>query len=86
MTAFQTAAIRLSPSPPCNVKPGTLTSRALTPAARPGRVSMMKTALYHWHDYMHAPTAESLAVLLDDDVVFESPVVQVGRAPTRMHS
>jgi hypothetical protein len=35
----------------------------------------MKTALDHWHDYMHAPSAESLAALLDEDVVFESPVV-----------
>ena len=35
----------------------------------------MKTALDHWHDYMHAPSAESLSAMLDDDVVFESPVV-----------
>ena len=35
----------------------------------------MKTALDHWHDYMHAPNAESLAAMLDDDVIFESPVV-----------
>ena len=35
----------------------------------------MKTALDHWHDYMHTPSAESLSAMLDDDVVFESPVV-----------
>ncbi|MEH3101000.1 nuclear transport factor 2 family protein [Sphingomonas adhaesiva] len=38
-----------------------------------------------WHDYMHAPSADTLAALLAEDVVFHSPAVhmpQVGKAVT----
>jgi ketosteroid isomerase-like protein len=40
------------------------------------------SALDKWHAYMEAPSAEGLAAMLADDVVFESPVVhtpQVGK-------
>ena len=40
------------------------------------------SALYKWHSYMEHPSAESLAAMLAEDVVFESPVVhtpQVGK-------
>ena len=43
------------------------------------------SALTKWHDYMHAPSADSLNALLAEDVVFESPVVhtpQVGKVIT----
>ena len=45
----------------------------------------MKTALDHWHDYMHNPSREALSAMIDDDAVFESPVVhtpQQGKAIT----
>jgi len=38
-----------------------------------------------WHAYMESPTADGLAALLDDDVVFRSPAVhtpQAGKAIT----
>lgn len=42
----------------------------------------MMSALDKWHGYMQHPSAESLAAMLAEDVVFESPVVhtpQVGK-------
>lgn len=35
----------------------------------------MTTALAHWHAYMESGDPQELLDLLDDDVVFESPVV-----------
>jgi len=43
------------------------------------------SALDKWHSYMEHPSAESLAAMLAEDVVFESPVVhtpQVGKEIT----
>jgi hypothetical protein len=45
----------------------------------------METALDQWHEYMHNPTADALSAMIDDDAVFESPVVhtpQRGKAIT----
>ena len=45
----------------------------------------MKSALDQWHDYMHNPSREALSAMIDDDAVFESPVVhtpQQGKAIT----
>jgi hypothetical protein len=45
----------------------------------------MKTVLDRWHDYMHSQNPDELYALLDEEVVFESPVVhtpQRGKAIT----